>query len=184
LTVSVNLSSKQFLQFDLVEQVAEQLELTGLDPHYLKLEITESHIMENTEMAVTMMNRLRDLGIKLSLDDFGTGYSSLSYLHHLPVDYLKIDRSFVSRMVESKENGEIVSTIIKLAQNLKMQVVAEGIETAEQLAQLNQLSCEYGQGYFFSKPLEAEAAGLLIGGSMVNLAPVINTLPVSFKLIG
>lgn len=183
LTVSVNLSCKQFLQSNLAEQVAEQLEASGLDPHYLKLEITESQIMENTEMAVAIINRLRDLGIKLSLDDFGTGYSSLSYLHRLPIDYLKIDRSFVSRMVESKENGEIVSTIIKLAQNLKMQVVAEGIETADQLAQLNQLNCEYGQGYFFSKPLEAQAAGHLIGSTMGNIAPVPNASPAHLNLI-
>jgi diguanylate cyclase (GGDEF)-like protein len=177
LTVSVNLSAKQFSQFDLPEQVAEQLEATGLNPRYLKLEITESHIMEDTDMAIAMMNRLRDLGIRVSLDDFGTGYSSLSYLHRLPIDYLKIDRSFVSRMVESQENAEIVSTIVKLAQNLKMQVVAEGIETADQLAQLNQLNCEYGQGYFFSKPLNAEAAGLMVGGSIQNMPPVVNAPP-------
>jgi diguanylate cyclase (GGDEF)-like protein len=184
LTVSVNLSAKQFSQPDLPEQVAGQLEATGLSPRHLKLEITESHIMENTEMAVAMMNRLRDLGVRLSLDDFGTGYSSLSYLHRLPIDYLKIDRSFVSRMVESRENAEIVSTIIKLAQNLKMQVVAEGVETSDQLAQLDHLNCEYGQGYFFSKPLDAEAAGLILGGLTVNIPPVVNPAAVNFKLIG
>ncbi len=158
LKVSVNLSTKQFSQSDLAEQIAAALNATGLDPHCLKLEITESHIMENSEQAIIMMNRLRALGVELSLDDFGTGYSSLSYLHRLPVSYLKIDRSFVMRMTENEENGEIVSTIIKLAQNLKMKVIAEGIETAEQLAHLKVLGCEYGQGYFFSKPLEAEAA--------------------------
>ncbi len=158
LTVSVNLSCKQFLQSDLAEQIAATLCETGLDPRCLKLEITESHIMENSEMAVTIMNRLRALGIEISLDDFGTGYSSLSYLHSLPVDYLKVDRSFVTRMTDSTENSEIVFTIIKLAQNLKMKVIAEGIETADQLAHLKNLHCEYGQGYFFSKPLEANAA--------------------------
>jgi len=99
--------------------------------------------MENHEMAVTIMNRLRSLGVEISLDDFGTGYSSLSYLHSLPVDYLKVDRSFVSRMTDGKENSEIVRTIIKLAQNLKMKVIAEGIETADQLAHLKNLRCEF-----------------------------------------
>ena len=156
LKISVNLSTKQFLQPDLVEQVTAALVSTQLDPHCLKLEITESQVMENSDKSISMMNRLRALGIEISLDDFGTGYSSLSYLHRLPVNYLKIDRSFVSRMVENKENGEIVHTIIKLAQNLKMRVVAEGIETAAQLAQLKLLNCELGQGYFFSKPLDPE----------------------------
>lgn len=158
LTVSVNLSSKQFLQFDLAEQIAETLKQTNLAPRCLKLEITESHVMENSEAAIKMLNNLRELGVELSLDDFGTGYSSLSYLHRLPVDYLKIDRSFVSRMIESKENGEIIQTIIKLAQNLKMKVIAEGIETADQLEYLKNLNCEFGQGYFFSKPVDAETA--------------------------
>ena len=179
LTVSVNLSSKEFLQIDLAEQISETLRETGLNPHCLKLEITETHVMENSEMAVTIMNRLCALGIKLSLDDFGTGYSSLSYLHRLPVSSLKIDRSFVMQMAESKENEEIVRTIIKLAQNLKMQVVAEGIENAEQLARLRHLKCEYGQGYFLSKPLEAEKAKILIDQSARNLMlptdqPIIN----------
>ena len=168
LMVSVNLSCKQFLQPDLVEQVAGALKETGLDPGCLKLEITESYIMENTEAAVATMNRLRALGIELSLDDFGTGYSSLSYLHRLPIDYLKIDRSFVSRMAESKENAEIVYTIIKLAQNLKMKVIAEGIETDEQLAQLHLLNCEFGQGYYFSKPLEAEKTRIFIEETFEN----------------
>jgi EAL domain-containing protein (putative c-di-GMP-specific phosphodiesterase class I) len=104
------------------------------------------------------MNRLREIGVELSLDDFGTGYSSLSYLHRLPVNSLKIDRSFVSRMAESEENSEIVRTIVRLAQNLKMDVIAEGIETDEQLMQLNELNCGFGQGYLFAKPMPAETA--------------------------
>jgi len=179
LSVSVNLSCKQFVQPDLAKQIAATLRKTGLDPHCLKLEITESHIMGNSEKAAVMMNELRALGVELSLDDFGTGYSSLSYLHRLPVDYLKIDRSFVIRMIDSEENSEIVHTIIKLARNLKMKVVAEGIETSEQHAQLKILNCEYGQGYLFSKPLEAEAAELFIVKNLENSAyltnhPVIN----------
>ena len=169
LTMSVNLSSKQFLQFNLAQQIAESLEKTGLDPRCLKLEITESHIMENTEMAAQTMSNLRALGVELSIDDFGTGYSSLSYLHRLPVSCLKIDRSFIARMVESKENFEIAHTIIKLGQNLKMNVVAEGIETSEQLAQLKILNCEYGQGYFFAKPMEADAAEMFAKKSLKNL---------------
>ena len=158
LTISVNLSSKQFLQPDLAQQVAAALEKTKLNPLRLKLEITESHIMENSDIAADTLNSLRDLGVELSLDDFGTGYSSLSYLHRLPVSYLKIDRSFVNRMIGSEENSEIVHTIIKLAQNLKKKVVAEGIETAEQLAQLKILNCEFGQGYFFAAPMGKQAA--------------------------
>lgn len=162
LTMSVNLSCKQFLQFDLVEQVARTLNETAVNHNCLKLEITESYVMNNTEQAITTMRRLRELGVELSLDDFGTGYSSLSYLHRLPVNYLKIDRSFVNQMVESEENSEIVHTIVKLGKNLKMKVVAEGIETNQQLEKLKQLKCEFGQGYFFSKPLESDAAFKLI----------------------
>lgn len=175
LAVSINLSCKQFLQDDLAEQIIAMLEQTGLAPNRLKLEITESHILENMESSIAMMDRLRLLGIEISLDDFGTGYSSLSYLHRLPIDYLKIDRSFVGRMVENKENAEIVRTIIRLAQSLKMKVVAEGIETAEQLEQLKRLKCEYGQGYFFSKPLKASAAAL-INSTKVDLSLAANTL--------
>jgi EAL domain-containing protein (putative c-di-GMP-specific phosphodiesterase class I) len=172
LMMSVNLSCKQFLQSDLVEQVDEAVQSTGLDARSLKLEITESYLIENSEKAIKTMNRLRLLGVEISLDDFGTGYSSLSYLHRLPVNSLKIDRSFIGRMTESEENYEIVRTIIKLAQNLKMQVVAEGIETAEQLAQLNSLNCDFGQGYFFSKPLEPVRAALFIGENIENLPTI------------
>lgn len=179
LTMSVNLSCKQFLQSDLAEQVSETLKTRGLAARCLKLEITESHLIENGEKAVTIMNRLRVLGVELILDDFGTGYSSLSYLQRLPINALKIDQSFVSRMTDSEENRELVRTIIKLAQNMKMKVVAEGIETAEQLAQLNHLNCGHGQGYFFSKPLDAEMAAVFIRENSENSSvrpeqPVIN----------
>ena len=173
LMMSVNLSCKQFLQIDLAEQIAVALGKSGLDPRCLKLEITESYIMEKSETAVTIMNRLHSLGVEISLDDFGTGYSSLSYLHRLPVDYLKVDRSFVSRMTDSQENREIVRTIIKLAQNLKMKTIAEGIETADQLAHLKNLHCEYGQGYFFSKPLEAKSAEKFIEENLEDFPFVI-----------
>lgn len=183
LIMSVNLSAKQFIQPDLVEQVAETLKETGLEAKNLKLEITESYLMENSDLAVTTVRRLRDLGLQLSLDDFGTGYSSLSYLHNLPVSFLKIDRSFVARMMDSKENSEMVETIIRLAQNLKMKVIAEGIETIEQMAHLQLLSCEYGQGYFFSKPVSHEAAAALIGKMAENFVPPAY-LPERFELVG
>jgi EAL domain-containing protein (putative c-di-GMP-specific phosphodiesterase class I) len=170
LTVSVNLSSRQFLQPDLEKQITETLAETGINPNSLKLEITESHLMENTEMATQTISSLRAAGVELSIDDFGTGYSSLSYLHRLPVSYLKIDRSFITQMIESEENSEIVHTIIRLAQNLKMKVIAEGIETKQQLAQLKSLNCEYGQGYIFAKPMEAQAAETFIAKSLVNSA--------------
>lgn len=183
LMVSVNLSCKQFVQPDLVEQVAFALTETGLSPKNLKLEITESYLMENSELAVKTVSRLRGLGLQLSLDDFGTGYSSLSYLHSLPVSYLKIDRSFVSRMMDNKENSEMVETIIRLAQNLKMKVIAEGIETIEQMVHLQMLNCQYGQGFFFSKPVEPDLAGNLIGKLANNFIPPAY-LPERFELIG
>ena len=179
LVINVNLSSKQFLQRDLVDQVSETLKDTGLAAHSLKLEITESYLIDNSDKAVKIMNRLRKLGVELSLDDFGTGYSSLSYLHRLPLNTLKIDRSFISRMTEKGENGQIVRTIIEMAQNLKMKVIAEGIETDEQLAQLKGLECGYGQGYLFSRPLDAELAAEFIDDHLVKYSgvaeqPIIN----------
>ncbi len=158
LKLSVNLSGKQFTAANLIERIIQTLHLTGFDPHNLKLEITETVLMENIETATEMLRQLRALGVQLSIDDFGTGYSSLSYLHRLPINTLKVDRSFVGRMAEHNENLEIVRTIITLAKNLGLDVVAEGIETQDQVAQLRQLDCEYGQGYLFSKPLEAAAA--------------------------
>ncbi|GAC1446508.1 MAG: hypothetical protein NVSMB56_05860 [Pyrinomonadaceae bacterium] len=158
LFMSVNLSGKQFSQPDLIGTISEILEECKLQPQYLKLEITESVVMENIEDATEMLNQLKRLGVKLSIDDFGTGYSSLSYLHRFPIDYLKIDRSFVSAMGKHRENLEIVRTIISLAQNLTMQVIAEGIETNAHFALLKNLGCQYGQGYLFSRPLSADKA--------------------------
>ncbi|HZS03655.1 MAG TPA: EAL domain-containing protein [Blastocatellia bacterium] len=162
LKVSVNLSGRQLAQDDVVGMVTRVLQRTGLDPRHLKLEITESVVMENIEQTIRTLEQLRALGISLSIDDFGTGYSSLSYLHRLPTDTLKVDRSFVIRMVENNENAEIVRTIITLARTLKMDVIAEGVETEAQLRQLQALGCQCGQGWLFSKPLEADAAGKLV----------------------
>jgi diguanylate cyclase (GGDEF)-like protein/PAS domain S-box-containing protein len=161
LTISVNLSGKQFTPH-LTEQISLLLKETGLDAHSLKLEITESVLMENTELAAAMLEQLRDLGIQLSMDDFGTGYSSLSYLHRFPIDTLKIDRSFINKIDTDGEQLAIVRTIITLAWNLGMDVIAEGIETSRQLAQLRALQCDYGQGYFFSKPLDRQGVTQLM----------------------
>ncbi|HYO16223.1 MAG TPA: EAL domain-containing protein [Thermoanaerobaculia bacterium] len=165
LAVTVNLSGKQFIQAELVPRIEEILRSTGIEPECLRLEITESTIMGKAEEAVSKLQGLRELGVKLYIDDFGTGYSSLSYLHRLPVDALKIDRSFVSEMCHREDRLEIVGTIVTLARTLRMDVAAEGIETAEQVTRLRALSCHLGQGYFFSEPLgQAAAAGLIQGG--------------------
>lgn len=158
LTVSVNLSGKQLREADLIPQIDLILAETGLNGSALKLEITETVLMENAQNARNMLLQLRSRKIKLSLDDFGTGYSSLSYLHRFPANTLKIDRSFVMHMHADDEHFEIVRTIITLAHTLGMDVIAEGIETAEQLALLKMLDCEQGQGYLFSKPLSREDA--------------------------
>ncbi len=162
LTISVNLSGKQFSQPDLIQQIDQILQETGLDASSLSLEITESMIMENDESAIATLLQLRDLGVKLSIDDFGTGYSSLGRLHHFPINVLKIDRSFVSGLGVNEGNLKIIEAIVTLAHQLDMEVTAEGVEMAEQLAQLRKLKCEYGQGYFFSRPLDSQAAEALI----------------------
>jgi diguanylate cyclase (GGDEF)-like protein len=155
LSLSVNLSARQVAQADLLDRIKEALAVSKLSPHCLKLEITESVVMENAEAATLMFKQLRALGVQLSIDDFGTGYSSLSYLHRFPLNYLKIDRSFVSRLTTDNDNA-IVRTISTLARNLGMEVIAEGIETEEQYKQLKMLGCEYGQGYLFSHPVYSE----------------------------
>jgi diguanylate cyclase (GGDEF)-like protein len=161
LQISVNLSCKQFLQPDLLEQVQEVLQETGLDPHSLKLEITETSVMENIETATRTLEQLQALGVEFSIDDFGTGYSSLSYLQRFPVNTLKIDRSFVSRITESEGTAEIVRTIMHLGQQLGMDVIAEGVETEQQSAQLRALGCKFAQGYYFSRPMDRSAAEAL-----------------------
>ncbi len=162
LIVSVNISGKHLSNDELTDDVEHALESAGLTPESLKLEITESVAMENAELTIDILSRLKRAGVQLSLDDFGTGYSSLSYLHRLPFDTLKIDRSFVYSVGENGENSEILQTIISLAKNLKMKIIAEGIETESQLALLQFLGCDYGQGYLLAKPQpQAEATRLL-----------------------
>jgi diguanylate cyclase (GGDEF)-like protein len=162
LTIAVNLSVQQFSQPDLVDFIEQTLKTAGVDASSLKLEITESMAMKDVEAAIALLLRLKGLNLRLSIDDFGTGYSSLSYLHRFPVDTLKVDRSFVSRMEDTSENAAIVETIIMLSHNLGMDAIAEGVETATQRDRLQALNCEYGQGYFFSKPLNSEAATALL----------------------
>ncbi|HEY2000358.1 EAL domain-containing protein [Paraburkholderia sp.] len=166
--VSVNLSARQFHQHDIAKLVTQVLEETGLEPQYLELELTESTIMRNAEEAVLMLNSLHALGIGLAIDDFGTGYSSLSYLKRFPVDRLKIDRSFVSDIGMSGDDETITSAIIALAHSLKLQVIAEGVETSEQLDFLKERACDEMQGFFFSRPMPRDAIpGLLQGGAAV-----------------
>lgn len=156
LVVSVNLDARQLSSSDFTEQVEEALASSGLAAESLQLEITEGMIIHNPQAVAKVLARLRERGIKLHIDDFGTGYSSLSQLHRFPIDTLKIDRSFVSHMSSDDEDLEIVRTIVSLAHNLALDVMAEGVETGEQLAQLRALGCEFGQGYLFSKPVSPE----------------------------
>ncbi|MEB3311878.1 MAG: EAL domain-containing protein [Snowella sp.] len=152
-TMSINLSPKQFAQPHLLEKIDEIIERLAISAHCLKLEITESAIIENIDSATQILNQLRDRCIQISIDDFGTGYSSLNYLHRFPINTLKIDRSFVNQIEGDGERKAIVKTIIELAHILKMDVIAEGIETRTQQQLLAELNCEFGQGFLFSKPL-------------------------------
>jgi diguanylate cyclase (GGDEF)-like protein/PAS domain S-box-containing protein len=179
LTISVNLSARQFRQNDLVDQVKRILRETKLSPECLRLEITESVVMEDAEVATAMLRQLRSLNVQLSIDDFGTGYSSLSYLHRFPINILKIDRSFIGRMCQEEESLGIVETIVILASKLKMRVVAEGIETSEQWTMLRDLRCEYGQGYLFSEPVPQEAATTLLGDEC-RLRTEMSNLPETY----
>jgi diguanylate cyclase (GGDEF)-like protein/PAS domain S-box-containing protein len=162
LRVSVNLSNKQFFQSDLDDQIAAALAASGLAPEHLGLEITEGVIIRHAESATGRFTRLKALGVQLYLDDFGKGYSSLNYLHRYPMDILKIDRSFVSRIDEEGGNLSIVAAIVTLGHQLGMEVVAEGIQSVEHVAKLRGLKCEYGQGFFFSHPVDGDEVEALI----------------------
>jgi Amt family ammonium transporter len=162
LMMSVNLSALQLRDPALPEHVAQVLETHGLEGRHLKLEITETCLMHSGELVSEVIIRLKALGVQIALDDFGTGYSSLAYLRRFPVDYLKIDRSFVCDLGVHSEAQGIVNAVVCLAHSLGMEGVAEGIETAEQLAEVRAMDCAYAQGYFFARPLAAEAAGALL----------------------
>jgi diguanylate cyclase (GGDEF)-like protein len=170
LTISVNLSTRQCVQSDLVQRIADVLQKIQLDAGSLKLELTESLIVEDSESISAMLSKLRALGIQVQIDDFGTGYSALSYLHTLPIDTLKIDRTFINRLGINGSGSDIVQTILTLAHNLGMKVVAEGVETDNQLSQLKAMDCEYVQGFLFSRPVDSQEAGTLLGRSFGRAA--------------
>jgi diguanylate cyclase (GGDEF)-like protein/PAS domain S-box-containing protein len=165
LTISVNLSAKQLLQQHLVQEMTKLLRETALPPQALKLEITESAVMADPTAAAETLQQIKSLGIRLAIDDFGTGYSSLSYLHRFPLDTLKIDRSFISGAQEGDGGMEIARTIMPMAKNLRLDVVAEGVETLEQVSLLKRLQCKYAQGYYFSKPVAPEKVPQLLAES-------------------
>jgi diguanylate cyclase (GGDEF)-like protein/PAS domain S-box-containing protein len=162
LTISVNLSIKQFIQLNLAENIRNLLNELNLPPETLKLEITESTVMEDPTAAIEMLRQMKAIGIQLAIDDFGTGYSSLSYLHRFPLDTLKIDRSFISGGEGGVSGMEIARTILPLANDLCLDVVAEGVETAEQAEELRKLKCKYAQGFYFSKPVSREEVEALL----------------------
>lgn len=184
LSVNVNLSTRQFSQPDLIPSIDKVLEKIPLGSKYLKLEITESALMDNRAKAQHLLQQLRDRKIQLCLDDFGTGYSSLSYLHCFPVNTLKIDKSFVSRLDGTPNTLGLIPVIINIAQKMNMTVVAEGIETVEQLQQLQQLDCHFGQGYFFSRPIPAHEATQLLKSSTIVWCDTLKHQKAQLKIHG
>jgi len=153
LRISVNVSAKQLMTEELISQVIDGIKSTGLDPKLLDIEVTETSVLTNIDTMISCLTAIRGLGASVSMDDFGTGYSSLSMLTKMPLDYLKIDSSFMEGIPGKVDNEELISTIVVMAHNLNLQVVAEGVETLGQLQFLQELGCEYIQGYYFSKPV-------------------------------
>ena len=157
LRIAVNISARHFQQKNFLDRLVDILGETRLDPTCLELELTETSIMESTEAAVKLLTQIRKLGVKVSIDDFGTGYSSLSYLKSLPIDTVKLDRSFVKGATTDPDDAALVMAIITLAHNLKLKVIAEGVETEEQVVFLRLLRCDEAQGFLYSKPMPPEA---------------------------
>src|SRR6185312_14828008 len=153
--IAINVSTREFRNPNFYERMVETLARTGLAPQRLELELTETTIMENTQSAVELLRKIRQLGVKIAIDDFGTGYSSLSYLKRLPIDTLKLDRSFVNGATSDPDDAALVMAVITLAHNLRLKVMAEGVETEEHLRFLRLLRCDGGQGYLFGKPMPA-----------------------------
>jgi EAL domain-containing protein (putative c-di-GMP-specific phosphodiesterase class I) len=168
LIVGVNLSMRQLQETDIASVVKDVLRSTGMPPGALRLEITESMAMQEVEQTIAVLEGLKQIGVELAIDDFGTGYSSLSYLARLPIDILKIDRSFVQALGTERSTGLIVEATIALAHTLGMEVTAEGIESAQQLARLKALRCDRGQGFYFAKALPAEIIGAVLVGAAVH----------------
>lgn len=169
--MSVNTSAIDFRQPNFVEGVEQVLAQTGMNPDWLELEITEGVLMQNVDETITALNRLKSLGIRLAIDDFGTGYSSLSYLRRFPIDVLKIDQSFIGRLSDDTGDAALVGAIISLGRSLKLNVIAEGVETEEQLAFLKAHRCEEGQGYYFSKPLPPDAFAQVLSAGTPHEKP-------------
>jgi EAL domain-containing protein (putative c-di-GMP-specific phosphodiesterase class I) len=165
LAVSLNVSATQFAEPELVEHLARTLEGCGASASRFRFEITESVLLEHREPAMGSLHRLREMGVALCMDDFGTGYSSLGYLHRFPLDVVKIDRSFVSRMDRDARSAQLVHAIVSLARNLRVKVVAEGVETREQLASLRGMGCDYAQGFLFAEPMTEERVGRLLASN-------------------
>jgi EAL domain-containing protein (putative c-di-GMP-specific phosphodiesterase class I) len=174
LSVSVNLSAKQLMHPSLTSQIEEILLETGLEAGQLKLEVTESTVMEHSERSMKVLSELDELGVEVSTDDFGTGFSSLSYLQKFPFERLKIDRSFVNILDKDPKSSAIVKTILMLGENLDLEVVAEGIETVRQLEMLRSLGCKLGQGYLFSRPVDAAAAEEFLASDTALLAQPVD----------
>lgn len=156
ISLAVNVSAHQFRRGDLEQQVKMMLQQTGFPAHLLELEVTESALMHDEDKVIATLQQLRATGVKLAIDDFGTGYSSLAYLQRLPLDLLKIDRRFINNISDSPDDQQITKAVIELAHILRFEVLAEGVETHEQLKTLQQMGCDYYQGYYFSKPVPAE----------------------------
>lgn len=184
LSISVNLSSKQFKQHELLIQIEDILKRANLAPRSLKIEITETMVIDNIAAAIVMLKKLRRIGVQISIDDFGTGYSSLSYLHRFPFHILKIDRCFISRMLKNKESLGIVKAIVTLANELNKEIIAEGVEEEEQRLALKSIGCQYAQGYLFSKPLDVRSAGKLLEASVDNFELEQSFAAHSAQLIG
>jgi EAL domain-containing protein (putative c-di-GMP-specific phosphodiesterase class I) len=162
LSISVNISGTQFSRPDLVDQIKNILQEFRISPDSLNLEITERLLVENNELIIESMGKLRNLGVNLQIDDFGRGYSSFSYLQHIPVNTLKIDSLFTQRIGKNRNNSEIIRSIVGLAKSLGLSVIAEGVETDQQFQQLKQLNCEYVQGFYFSKAVSADETEKLV----------------------
>ena len=172
-TMSVNVSARQLMRAEIIDEVAAVLHETGIPPNTLILEITESVLMNDRHAAVTRLHQLKALGVRVAVDDFGTGYSSLGYLSTLPIDILKIDKSFIARVASGAEDSAIAQAVIKLGNSLRLTVVAEGIEEAEQATALRAMRCHRGQGFYFSRPLDASGVDELL----LSVATTPSNLP-------
>jgi diguanylate cyclase (GGDEF)-like protein len=181
--VAVNLSAQQFRQKNLLEVVRAALQESGLEPRFLELELTESAVMHDAEASIEILKRLSGLGVRISVDDFGTGYSSLSYLRRLPLDKLKIDHSFIQEVTTSRDDAQIVRAIVSLAHSLHLKVIAEGVETEEQLDFLRRLGCDQYQGYFCSKPVPADAFARFLREGLKNTREVLPGLSLNDTMI-